>query len=868
MKLKYIFSLLLLSLFNLSAFAQKTAKIYGKVMELNTPIESAIVLITSENEKDIISYTMTNKSGDFVFDNVDYTHAKKICVKMIGYVPQITHLKQGQENYIFYLDTQSIELKDVTIKATSIKDSKDTLNYLTSVFAQKNDITISDVLKRMPGIEVSENGHIKYQGQEIKDFYVDGSNIMGSRYNMAINSIKHTDVGSVDVIENHQSIKMFEDLLHSNSVALNLKLKEKAKNKWVGILEAGIGGAPFSWEFNANTMRFAEKFQCLNTFKSNNIGHNLSNSSVAPSLLFQEDEWSKPFVGIPAKYTTLDFMEGNKTLFNTSHLLSLNSLFKLWKNITITPQIELSYNRFKRESYQQQAFFYEDKTWEVVKNEYGKWGKWLITPSIRIEANTKKYYLNNTVTAIIDRNSQHIGDIGTHPNQQSASNHLASVKNVMDLMMRIGKRTFGIHSYTSFGNSPQTLCLDSKMSSINEQIKSSYIYSKNAIRQTFTLGRLTLGIEEGLTIAHHKLRSTLTGLATPHFNSNQENQNTYNMRTFFVDPTLSLDLSTFKFSISTPISYNYYDTTDKIDAIVIKKMKWRLGASLSAQWIMNKQWSISGNIFHRPISNTPYMLFNKPILSTYPFLQVGALQYNKESTNSLRATLKFKDIYYGLLGNMSYMYQRTKSDLLPIHNIENEYMIYGSIFYPHESCSKTLMGNVSYMISSIKGSITLKGLYTISRYQFMQNKALNATRVKNTQFSLHLFSTPIHLLQLNYFCSLSLLHYKQENTNKDAHQKFNQKFSMSISPFKNLSIEFIADHHYHKLSGSENSKSICLLDLNFLWDISTQWKFKLATTNILNNKEFINTFYSPTSILNQRYELRPTTILFSLTTLF
>lgn len=91
---------------------------------------------------------------------------------------------------------------------------------------------------------------------------------------------------------------------------------------------------------------------------------------------------------------------------------------------------------------------------------------------------------------------------------------------------------------------------------------------------------------------------------------------------------------------------------------------------------------------------------------------------------------------------------------------------------------------------------------------------------------------------------------------------------MSISPFKNLSIEFIADHHYHKLSGSGNSKSICLLDLNFLWDISTQWKFKLATTNILNNKEFINTFYSPTSILNQRYELRPTTILFSLTTLF
>jgi outer membrane receptor for Fe3+-dicitrate len=45
----------------------------------------------------------------------------------------------------------------------TIEKYGDTLQYLVSAFARQDDRSIEDVLKRMPGIEVKENGQITYQ---------------------------------------------------------------------------------------------------------------------------------------------------------------------------------------------------------------------------------------------------------------------------------------------------------------------------------------------------------------------------------------------------------------------------------------------------------------------------------------------------------------------------------------------------------------------------------------------------------------------------------------------------------------------------------------------------------------------------------
>jgi len=101
-------------------------------------------------------------------------------------------------------------LKEVTVKADRIREQGDTITYNVGSFAQQQDRSISDVLKRMPGINVEQSGKIQYQGGVINKFYIEGSDLLGGKYGIATNGISHEDVGAAEVMENHQPMQVFQ----------------------------------------------------------------------------------------------------------------------------------------------------------------------------------------------------------------------------------------------------------------------------------------------------------------------------------------------------------------------------------------------------------------------------------------------------------------------------------------------------------------------------------------------------------------------------------------------------------------------------------------------------------------------------------
>ena len=55
--------------------------------------------------------------------------------------------------------------------------------------------------------------------------------LLGGKYNIATNNISNDDVGSVEIMENHQPIKALNGLSISEQAAINLRLKEKSQTK-------------------------------------------------------------------------------------------------------------------------------------------------------------------------------------------------------------------------------------------------------------------------------------------------------------------------------------------------------------------------------------------------------------------------------------------------------------------------------------------------------------------------------------------------------------------------------------------------------------------------------------------------------------
>lgn len=80
---------------------------------------------------------------------------------------------------------RTLELQEVVVTAKKIRQSGDTISYAASSYISKNDKTLEDLLRKMPGIEIKADGQILYNGQWINEFYIEGLDMLGSNYSVA-----------------------------------------------------------------------------------------------------------------------------------------------------------------------------------------------------------------------------------------------------------------------------------------------------------------------------------------------------------------------------------------------------------------------------------------------------------------------------------------------------------------------------------------------------------------------------------------------------------------------------------------------------------------------------------------------------------
>ena len=198
MKTAIILSMLAL-MCNIDTNAQNT--IEGRVTDKETrqPLESATVIIQHTADATVINYTLTDTDGRFRL-TVSSPQSVKLGVLYMGYKKVLLPIDPTHRMEIA-LEPETILLKEVQIRPGRIWGRQDTLKYDLTRFTSSQDRNVGDVLKKLPGINVEENGTIKYNGKEISNFYVEGMDVSGGRYNQINNNLKADAVQSAEVIE-------------------------------------------------------------------------------------------------------------------------------------------------------------------------------------------------------------------------------------------------------------------------------------------------------------------------------------------------------------------------------------------------------------------------------------------------------------------------------------------------------------------------------------------------------------------------------------------------------------------------------------------------------------------------------------------
>ena len=269
-----IIHIFFLFLFPMSVWAQETEIVFkGAVTDTNGK-GIANVLCKVLNAKDsLLAYSISRSDGGYTLKYKK--QATKLSFAKMGFATQCIPVEKDKLRYDVQLIEKSYAIDEVVVKADPITRKKDTLNYHVESFRQKEDYSIEDVLKHMPGIKVLPSGQIMYQGNSINKVNIEGLDLMGDQYNQATQNMPAEAVSTIRVMENNQPIRALEGKVHSNRATLNIKLKKNYRMRPFGDAEVGVGGTPVVWDGSLTGIQVNKKNQLLFTGALNNRGASL-----------------------------------------------------------------------------------------------------------------------------------------------------------------------------------------------------------------------------------------------------------------------------------------------------------------------------------------------------------------------------------------------------------------------------------------------------------------------------------------------------------------------------------------------------------------------------------------------------------------
>ena len=130
------------------------------------------------------------------------------------------------------------------VKALRTSQKGDTVSYNAGAFKVTNDADVEGLLKKMPGITVTD-GTVEAQGEEIKKIFVDGKEFFGEDVTTAIKSLPAEAVDRIEVYNKLSDAAEFSGMDDGEGYkALNIVTKPDMRQGQFGKLYAGYGYQP------------------------------------------------------------------------------------------------------------------------------------------------------------------------------------------------------------------------------------------------------------------------------------------------------------------------------------------------------------------------------------------------------------------------------------------------------------------------------------------------------------------------------------------------------------------------------------------------------------------------------------------------
>ncbi|MDR0892741.1 MAG: outer membrane beta-barrel protein [Mediterranea sp.] len=241
----------LLCVFAISTFAQnKVIAVSGRVVESDTknPAAQATLQLLSLPDSAYAAGIASSNQGWFTLPKVK---AGKYVLKIsyIGYTTKFVALQLANNAPDKKLGTLALSpdvvmLKEavVTAEAPQVAVKEDTLEYNSSAYRTPQGAMLEDLVKKLPGAEISDDGTVKINGKEVKKIMVDGKEFFGGDVKTGLQNLP------VDMIDKLKAYDKKSDLARITGIddgneetVLDLKVKKGMNQGWFGNADLSAG---------------------------------------------------------------------------------------------------------------------------------------------------------------------------------------------------------------------------------------------------------------------------------------------------------------------------------------------------------------------------------------------------------------------------------------------------------------------------------------------------------------------------------------------------------------------------------------------------------------------------------------------------
>jgi hypothetical protein len=833
------------------------------------------VMIYNPGFESIIAYAVSNENGAFKTPVTAISDSLDIKVSSVQYRNETRRIANASQDLKFILFPEVMQLDAITVKAAPIGQKGDTIVYLVNSFAKQEDRSIEDVLRRMPGIEIEPGGGILYQGMPLQKFYVEGLDLMDGRYVVVSKNLPQTSVSAVEILENHQPVRILEERVASNQASLNIKLKHNITA--TGTAKSGAGLNPLLWELNVTPMIFMKKFQVLLSYQTNNTGDDVSGQlrvNTFQELIHKHDRPSEKPEIIDILTTNPPEIDEDRYLDNNIHLLNMNGLLRLNKDF------QLRTNLYYINDFQQQqaglarTHYTPTDTISYTEDYNNQLYDSYLYGEFTLSRNVKGNYLSNELNfqtrwdkqkSMILNDSQQI--------DQALDNPFSLISNDLRSINPVGNHLVEFKSYISYDQSQHKLFVSpgqfeqilnngNPYEQMEQDVNLNRYYTNNSAGFVFGWKGLCFTHRAGFSFRQQTLESNLyTFLQNNKQDAGTDYINMLNGKHSSLYGQTGIEFIGRKINLKArlPLNWQLITMSDMVsnEKQNFNRILFDPGITLTYQingfWKLRGAWSFVNRL--GDLDRIHYGF----ILNNYRILSQNAAPISHTQKNNYSIYISFRNPIISFFNSLSYVYSTSLNNLIISSIIQSDGT---SLLQAYESPNKayyhSFQGQTSKFISKIKTTISLRATFNLRTGKSLMNAQLFDTKTVFYSLIPELNFSFTKWINAEYGLNAHFINTYIEDDEKSDISMLRHHVNIFAYPFKNQMISLSSEYYNHQ------QMNIFFIDFLYRYTFTKQKiDIEFRWNNIFNNKTYTTYQANTFTVSESTYILRPSQVLFS-----